>query len=63
MFIEIINVQKKKNKELIGKVYKVRGTTKSEEGLDCYTLVGSKKIIYKEDCKVLDNVLLLRKGA
>jgi hypothetical protein len=63
MFIEIINVQKEKNKELVGKVYKVKGTTKSEEGLDCYTLVGSTKIIYKEDCKVLDNVLLLRKGA
>jgi hypothetical protein len=63
MFIEIINVQNKKNKELIGKVYKVTGTTKSKDGFDCYTLEGSKKIIYKENCKVLDNVLLLKKGA
>ena len=63
MFIEIINVQNKKNKELIGKVYKVTGTTKSKDKLDCYTLEGSKKIIYKGNCKVLDNVLFLRKGA
>jgi hypothetical protein len=63
MFIQIINVQKQKNKELIGKVYKVTGTTKSKDGLNCYTLEGSRKIIYKKDCKVLDNVLLLKIGA
>lgn len=63
MFIEIINVQNKKNKNLIGKIYKVKGTTKSNEGLECYTLEGSRKIIYKKDCRVLDNILFLNKGA
>lgn len=61
MFIEVINVKKKINKYLIGNIYKVKGTTKSKEGLDCYTLENSKKIIYKNDCRVLGNVLPLNK--
>lgn len=64
MFIQIINVRQDKNKNLIGNIYKVKGTKIAEDdGSECFTLHGTRKIFRKLDCKILDNVIPLRKGA
>lgn len=63
MFIEIINVKKEKNKHFIGNIYRVKGTTISKDGYKSYKLEGTSEIFSQQDCKVLHNVIPLKKGA
>jgi 3-deoxy-D-arabino-heptulosonate 7-phosphate (DAHP) synthase len=61
MYIQIINVKKNENKYLVGNIFKVKGEKASEDGFDCFTLENSRKIIDKNDCKVLSNVLQFKR--
>jgi hypothetical protein len=64
MFVQVINVRKEKNKNLIGNIYKVKGTKISEDdGSVCFTMHGTRKIFRILDCRVLPNVIPLKKGA
>jgi len=62
MFIKIINVKKKENKNLIGNVYKIRSEKKDTDNKDCYVLFNTIKIFEKKHCIVLDNVLEFNRG-